>query len=31
VVGRDARGMIAAQALLPTRLFDRIMRRAMGF
>jgi NAD(P)-dependent dehydrogenase (short-subunit alcohol dehydrogenase family) len=31
VVGRDARAMIAAQALLPTRLFDRLMRRAMGF
>ncbi len=31
VVGRDARGMIAAQSLLPTRLFDRLMRRAMGF
>lgn len=31
VVGRDARGMIAAQSLLPTRVFDRLMRRAMGF
>ena len=30
VVGADARGMILAQAALPTRLFDRIMRRAMG-
>jgi NAD(P)-dependent dehydrogenase (short-subunit alcohol dehydrogenase family) len=31
VVGRDARAMIAAQALLPTRVFDRLMRRSMGF
>lgn len=31
VIGRDARVMIAAQSILPTRLFDRIMRRAMGF
>ncbi len=30
VVGADARGMIAAQALLPTRVFDRVMRRALG-
>jgi len=30
VVGVDARGMILAQAVLPTRVFDRIMRRAMG-
>jgi NAD(P)-dependent dehydrogenase (short-subunit alcohol dehydrogenase family) len=30
VVGADARGMILAQAVLPTRLFDRILRRALG-
>ena len=30
VVGRDARGLILAQAMLPARLFDRLMRRAMG-
>ena len=31
VVGADARAMILAQAVLPTRVFDRLMRRAMGF
>jgi NAD(P)-dependent dehydrogenase (short-subunit alcohol dehydrogenase family) len=31
VVGGDARAMIAAQAVLPTRAFDRLMLRAMGF
>ena len=31
VVGRDARQMIAAQSVLPTRLFDRVLRRGMGF
>ena len=30
VVGVDARAMIAAQAVLPTRAFDRLMLRAMG-
>jgi NAD(P)-dependent dehydrogenase (short-subunit alcohol dehydrogenase family) len=30
VVGADARGMILAQAVLPTRAFDFIVRRAMG-
>jgi NAD(P)-dependent dehydrogenase (short-subunit alcohol dehydrogenase family) len=30
VVGADARGMILAQAILPTRVFDRLVRRAMG-
>jgi len=30
VVGADARGMIVAQAVLPTRVFDRLVRRAMG-
>jgi NAD(P)-dependent dehydrogenase (short-subunit alcohol dehydrogenase family) len=30
VVGADARAMIAAQALLPTRAFDRLMLRALG-
>jgi NAD(P)-dependent dehydrogenase (short-subunit alcohol dehydrogenase family) len=30
VVGADARAMILAQAVLPTRVFDRLMRRAMG-
>ncbi len=30
VVGADARAMILAQAILPTRAFDRLMRRAMG-
>jgi NAD(P)-dependent dehydrogenase (short-subunit alcohol dehydrogenase family) len=31
VVGADARGMIVAQAVLPARVFDRLVRRAMGF
>jgi NAD(P)-dependent dehydrogenase (short-subunit alcohol dehydrogenase family) len=31
VVGADARAMIAAQAVLPARAFDRLMLRAMGF
>jgi NAD(P)-dependent dehydrogenase (short-subunit alcohol dehydrogenase family) len=31
VVGADARAMIVAQAVLPTRAFDRLMLRAMGF
>jgi NAD(P)-dependent dehydrogenase (short-subunit alcohol dehydrogenase family) len=31
VVGADARAMIVAQAMLPTRAFDRLMLRAMGF
>ncbi|HTR89973.1 MAG TPA: SDR family oxidoreductase [Solirubrobacteraceae bacterium] len=30
LVGADARGMVAARALLPTRLFDRVLRRALG-
>jgi NAD(P)-dependent dehydrogenase (short-subunit alcohol dehydrogenase family) len=30
VVGSDARAMIWAQNLLPARVFDRVMRRAMG-
>ena len=30
VVGSDARAMIWAQNVLPTRAFDRLMRRAMG-
>lgn len=30
VVGADARAMILAQAVLPARVFDRLMRRAMG-
>ena len=30
VVGSDARAMIWAQNVLPTRVFDRLMRRAMG-
>ncbi len=30
VVGSDARAMIWAQSVLPTRVFDRLMRRAMG-
>jgi NAD(P)-dependent dehydrogenase (short-subunit alcohol dehydrogenase family) len=31
VVGADARAMIAAQAALPTRAFDRLILRAIGF
>ena len=31
LVGRDARFLVAAQAALPARAFDRVMRRAMGF
>jgi hypothetical protein len=30
VVGADARGMILLQSVLPTRVFDRLMLRAMG-
>lgn len=30
LVGADARGMVAARALLPTRAFDRVLRRALG-
>jgi NAD(P)-dependent dehydrogenase (short-subunit alcohol dehydrogenase family) len=30
VVGADARGMILAKALLPTGVFDRVIRRALG-
>jgi NAD(P)-dependent dehydrogenase (short-subunit alcohol dehydrogenase family) len=30
VVGADARAMILAQAVLPTPVFDRLLRRAMG-
>jgi NAD(P)-dependent dehydrogenase (short-subunit alcohol dehydrogenase family) len=30
VVGADARAMILVQAVLPTRAFDRLLRRAMG-
>jgi NAD(P)-dependent dehydrogenase (short-subunit alcohol dehydrogenase family) len=30
LVGRDARGMLLAHALLPTRAFDRVLRRALG-
>lgn len=30
LVGRDARGMVVAHALLPTRAFDRILRRVLG-
>lgn len=30
LVGRDARGMLLAHALLPTRVFDRVLRRALG-
>jgi NAD(P)-dependent dehydrogenase (short-subunit alcohol dehydrogenase family) len=30
VIGSDARAMIWAQNVLPTRVFDRVMRRAMG-
>ena len=31
LVGRDARFLVAAQAVRPTRAFDRVMRRAMAF
>jgi NAD(P)-dependent dehydrogenase (short-subunit alcohol dehydrogenase family) len=30
LVGRDARGMLLAHTLLPTRAFDRVLRRALG-
>jgi NAD(P)-dependent dehydrogenase (short-subunit alcohol dehydrogenase family) len=30
VVGADARGMILAKVLLPTGVFDRVIRRALG-
>jgi NAD(P)-dependent dehydrogenase (short-subunit alcohol dehydrogenase family) len=30
LVGRDARGMVLAHALLPTRAFDRVLRRVLG-
>ncbi|HEY2537712.1 MAG TPA: SDR family oxidoreductase [Solirubrobacteraceae bacterium] len=30
LVGRDARGMVLAHALLPTRVFDRVLRRVLG-
>jgi len=30
LVGRDARGMVLARALLPTVAFDRVLRRALG-
>lgn len=30
LVGRDARGMVLARALLPTGAFDRVLRRALG-
>lgn len=30
LVGRDARGMVLARALLPTAAFDRVLRRALG-
>jgi NAD(P)-dependent dehydrogenase (short-subunit alcohol dehydrogenase family) len=31
VVGADARAMIVAQAVLPAPVFDRLLRRVMGF
>jgi NAD(P)-dependent dehydrogenase (short-subunit alcohol dehydrogenase family) len=30
IVGRDAKGMILARTILPTAVFDRIIRRALG-
>jgi hypothetical protein len=30
VVGRDAKAMLIAKALLPDLIFDRIARRALG-
>lgn len=30
LVGRDAHGMVIAHALLPTRVFDRVLRRVLG-
>lgn len=30
LVGRDARGMVFARALLPTGAFDRVLRRVLG-
>ncbi len=30
LVGRDARGMVLAHSLLPTRVFDRVLRRVLG-
>jgi NAD(P)-dependent dehydrogenase (short-subunit alcohol dehydrogenase family) len=30
LVGRDARGMLLAHAVLPTRAFDRVLRRVLG-
>ncbi len=30
LIGRDARGMVIARALLPDHLFDRIAKRALG-
>lgn len=30
LVGPDARGMVLARTLLPTRVFDRVVRRALG-
>jgi NAD(P)-dependent dehydrogenase (short-subunit alcohol dehydrogenase family) len=30
LVGRDARGMVLAHALLPTGAFDRVLRRVLG-
>ncbi|HUB36572.1 MAG TPA: SDR family oxidoreductase [Solirubrobacteraceae bacterium] len=30
LVGVDARGMVAARAILPSGIFDRILRRALG-
>jgi NAD(P)-dependent dehydrogenase (short-subunit alcohol dehydrogenase family) len=30
IVGRDARGMVLAHALLPTPVFDRVLRRVLG-
>jgi NAD(P)-dependent dehydrogenase (short-subunit alcohol dehydrogenase family) len=30
LVGRDARGMVIAHALLPTAVFDRVLRRVLG-
>jgi hypothetical protein len=30
LVGRDARGMILAHALLPSGAFDRVLRRVLG-
>ena len=30
LVGRDARGMVVAHALLPDPAFDRVLRRVLG-